>query len=229
MTNSALTTGNGVVLVLITGIVGQKDKGKTANLINSILAGAKKKISIIDLKNLSNLDSTRVKRYLDELRGNNTEILIIKIDFEDLYVGFLECICFDIIIFTDKADDINKNNIDNFRESMHKAFSMLKENGIAIVNSDDNEFIHFLEGIKHYIITYGFNLKASITASSIGDLVIKDSFMCCLQRTIHSRNGKLIEPQEFKVRADLDGINPYSVLAAATFVLINHADFNSDI
>lgn len=212
--------------MLIAGIIGQRDKGKTANLIKSILSGAKRRISIIDLKNLSNLDTNRVKSYLDEHRRHNTEILIIKIDMECLSIELLECLCFDIIILTDKADDISETDLDNYREFTKKAFSLLNEKGIAIVNADDNELIQLLQGIKHHIVTYGFNLKASITASSIGDLVIKDSLMCCLQRTILARNGKLIEPQEFKVKADIEGVDPYNVLAAATFVLINGVDFN---
>lgn len=214
--------------MLIAGIIGQRDKDKTANLINSILSGAKKRISIIDLKNLSNLDANRVKSYIDEHRKSNTEILIVKIDLEGISMELLECLSFDIIILTDKADDISEIDFDNYREFMKKAFSRLNEKGVAIVNADDNELIQLLQGIKHHIVTYGFNLKASITASSIGDLVIKDSFMCCLQRTILAKNGKLIEPQEFKVKADLEGVSPYNVLAAATFVLVNGVDFNAE-
>ena len=44
----------------------------------------------------------------------------------------------------------------------------------------------------------------------------KDDIMCCLQRTIHTKNGKIIEPQEFKVKADLNGMDLIMFLAAAT-------------
>jgi len=53
---------------------------------------------------------------------------------------------FDIIVFTDKADEIN---------------------------GEIEQYSHFFKDIKHYIVTYGFNLKASMTTSSIGDLVAK--------------------------------------------------------
>ena len=217
---------NGVEPVLIAGIIGQKDKGKTASLINSILYGAKKRISIIDSKSLSNLDTTRTKSYLRELGKNNIEILILKVDFADLGKELFDYLRFDIIIFTDKADNNNEANIDNHSELTRKAFSLLNEKGVAIVNADDNELIQFLQGINNYIVTYGFNLKASITTSSIGDLLAKDNFMCCLQRTIFTKNGRVIEPQEFKVNADLDGVDPYNILAAATFALVNGVDLN---
>jgi len=109
---------------------------------------------------------------------------------------------------------------------MKRAFSLLKEKGIAIVNADDNELNKFFKDIKHYIVTYGFNLKASMTTSSIGDLVAKDNMLCCLQRRIYTKNGTVIEPQEFKVKTDLESVDPNNVLAAATFVLVNGFDIN---
>jgi UDP-N-acetylmuramyl tripeptide synthase len=213
--------------VLIAGIIGSKGKEKTSNLINSILSGARKRMSIIDSKNLLNLDSKRLKDYMGELRKNNTEILILKIDIYEIVREIFNGLRFDIIIFSDKADDTNEINMDNYRECTQRVFSLLNEKGIAIVNADDNELIKFLEGIRHCIVTYGFNLKASITASSIGDLVVKDNFMCCLQRTIFTSGGRTIEPQEFKVKADLEGVDPYNILAAATFALVNGIDLNS--
>ena len=70
-------------------------------------------------------------------------------------------------------------------ENNEKNIFIISEKGVAIVNSDDNDLSSFLSGIKHYIVTYGFNLKASITTSSVGDFMDKDDIMCCLQRTIH--------------------------------------------
>ncbi|HOM01714.1 MAG TPA: Mur ligase family protein [Acetivibrio sp.] len=212
--------------MLITAIVGQNDKEKTANIINSILHNSKKRISIVDSKNLSGLDEKRIKGYLAELERNKTDILILKLDLSEVSKEIYDYLRFDIIVFTDKADEINGEMEQNYMDLMKKAFSLLKEKGIAIVNADDNELNKFFKDIKHYIVTYGFNLKASMTTSSIGDLVAKDNMLCCLQRRIYTKNGTVIEPQEFKVRTDLESVDPSNVLAAATFVLVNGFDIN---
>lgn len=220
-------TRNGVNQVLIAGIIGQDNKESTANLINSIFSASKKRFSIVDSKTLINLDSKRFRAYLAELLKNNTDILILKINIFDMDKEIFDYLKFDIIIFTDKADDFSESIIStDYKDSMRKAFSLLDDKGIAIVNADDFELTNFLNGIKHYIITYGFNLKASITTSSVGDLVDKCDIMCCLQRTVFARNGNVIEPQEFIIKTKPEMYDPYNVLAAATFALVNGVDLN---
>ncbi|NLL04227.1 MAG: glutamate ligase [Clostridiaceae bacterium] len=218
---------NGVNKVLIAGIISQSNKESTANLINSIFSASKKRFSIVDSKSLANIDVKRFKAYLAELLKNNTDILILKVNIFDLDKEIFNYLKFDIIIFTDKADDFKESISDAYKEGMKRAFALLDEKGIAIVNADDNELTNFLNGIKHYIITYGFNLKASITTSSVGDLVDKSDIMCCLQRTVFARNGSVIEPQEFIIKTQPEMYDPYNVLAAATFALVNGVDLNS--
>ena len=213
--------------MLIAGIISQSNKESTANLINSIFSASKKRFSIVDSKSLANIDVKRFKAYLAELLKNNTDILILKVNIFDLDKEIFNYLKFDIIIFTDKADDFKESNSDAYKEGMKRAFALLDEKGIAIVNADDNELTNFLNGIKHYIITYGFNLKASITTSSVGDLVDKSDIMCCLQRTVFARNGSVIEPQEFIIKTQPEMYDPYNVLAAATFALVNGVDLNS--
>jgi UDP-N-acetylmuramyl tripeptide synthase len=213
--------------VLIAGIISQSNKESTANLINSIFSASKKRFSIVDSKSLANIDVKRFKAYLAELLKNNTDILILKVNIFDLDKEIFNYLKFDIIIFTDKADDFKESISDAYKEGMKRAFALLDEKGIAIVNADDNELTNFLNGIKHYIITYGFNLKASITTSSVGDLVDKSDIMCCLQRTVFARNGSVIEPQEFIIKTQPEMYDPYNVLAAATFALVNGVDLNS--
>ena len=213
--------------MLIAGIIGQNNKEKTSDLINYIFSNSKKRVSIVDSKNLSNLDAKKIKSYFNELEKNNIDVVILKIDIRDLLKKVFYNFKFDVIIFTDKADEIDEDKVENYKKIMKKTFSLLNEKGIAIVNSDDNDLSSFLSGIKHYIVTYGFSLKASITTSSVGDPMAKDNIMCCLQRTIHTKNGKALEPQEFKIKADLNGVDTYNVLAAATFALINGVDISS--
>ena len=162
-----------------------------------------------------------------ELLKNNTDVLILKINILVVDKEICDFLQFIIVVVTDEAEDFREGLLSaDYKDSMRKAFSLLDDKGIAIVNADDFELTNFLNGIKHYIITYGFNLKASITTSSVGDLVDKCDIMCCLQRTVFARNGNVIEPQEFIIKTKPEMYDPYNVLAAATFALVNGVDLN---
>jgi UDP-N-acetylmuramate-alanine ligase len=213
--------------MLIAGIIGHEGKSKTANLINSFFSSTGKRVSIIDAKSLRELGSKRVKSYISELDKNNVDALILKIEFNDIEKEIFNNIHFDIMIYIDKADDLKETESEYYNNLMRKNLSLLDEKGIAIVNIDDKSLLEGLHGLKNYIITYGFNSKASITTSSVCDIVSKENFMCCLQRTISTKSGILIEPQEYSIKIETSGMNSYNVLAAATFAIVNDIDLNS--
>ena len=60
------------------------------------------------------------------------------------------------------------------------------------------------------IITYGFNGKASVTASSVADGILQ----VCVQRGFMTLGKHFYEPQEFKAPCPFS-INPLNVLGAA--------------
>ncbi len=49
------------------------------------------------------------------------------------------------------------------------------------------------------VITYGLNPLATLTASSLSETPYGIDFHCCLQRSIVTLRGKVLEPQEFPV------------------------------
>lgn len=212
--------------MLLAGIVCHDCVCKTANLINSIFSSVGKKVSIIDSKSIVDMDLLRIRNYISELEKNNTEILLLKILISDVKKEVFNYLKFDIMIYTDIADDLREIKIEDYKELMGRVFELLDEKGIAIVNVDDNELIQFLQGMRYYIFTYGFNSKASMTTSSIGDTVFKENFICCLQRSISTKNGLIVEPQEYRVRMSFNELNAYHVLAAAAFAVVNGVDLN---
>jgi UDP-N-acetylmuramate-alanine ligase len=220
-------------IMLIAGIIGHKCKSKTASLINSILSPTGKKVSIIDLHYLIEQGYDRIKSYIKELNNNSVDILILKIELSDAEKEIFDYLHFDIIIYINKADDLDEKELTNKKALMRKVFSLLDQKGIVIVNVDDDDLIKLLEDMKYlndmknYIVTYGFNSKASVTTSSVGDMISKDNFMCCLQKTVSAKNGLLIEPQEYVMKVEPFEIDPYDMLAAATFAIINRIDLNS--
>ena len=64
-----------------------------------------------------------------------------------------------------------------------------------ILNSDIKENLLILENLDLKIVTYGYNQKATITASSVED----NKMMICLQRGIENVCQQIIEPQEIKI------------------------------
>ncbi len=64
-----------------------------------------------------------------------------------------------------------------------------------IFNSDIKENLPLLEDLDLKIITYGYNQKATITASSVDE----NKMMICLQRGIENIKQKKIEPQEIEI------------------------------
>lgn len=68
---------------------------------------------------------------------------------------------------------------------------------ITILNADRK--ITPNQSKKSLVITYGLNSLATITASSLHAEPEFVRFHCCLQRSIVTLKGKLLEPQEFPV------------------------------
>ncbi len=213
--------------MLIAGIAGSEGNLQTANLINNILSSTGKKISVIDSKNLLGTNINRIKAYVSELEKNNTDILLLKINIDDVEKFLLNDIHFDIMIYPGNLQDSPNEGNTAAGEGMERVFLLLADKGIAIVNVDDTALIKMLKGMKHNVITYGFNNKASVTTSSVGDVFLKDSFICCLQKTISARNGALMEPQEYKLKLDSQEIDTHDVLAAASFAIVNGVDLNN--
>jgi UDP-N-acetylmuramate-alanine ligase len=212
--------------MLIAGIIGNEGHLQTASLINSILAARGTKVSSIDSSSLFALDSPRIKAYIQELDKNKVDLLLLKMGIADIDKLLSEELQFDIVIYTDKADEAAGPDQAHSSEKLGRIFASMADKGVAIVNVDDSDLISLLQGTNHRFVTYGFNKKASITTSSIGDTVSKEGFICCLQRTIATRNGTVIEPQEYKLKLEANEFDSHNVLAAASFAIINGIDLN---
>ena len=86
-----------------------------------------------------------------------------------------------------------------------------------IINSDDTTIFPMLENTLARLITYGFNSRACITASS----VTRDGVQICVQRGFEGIDGTHHEPHEFAARSRT-GENSMSVLgAAAAWAVLN--------
>ena len=79
-----------------------------------------------------------------------------------------------------------------------------------VVNADDKDIFPYLAPRQARLITYGFNNKACVTASSVTD----DSLHICIQRSFTTLDGTTRDPQEFAAPASQ--MSPDATLGAAT-------------
>jgi len=79
-----------------------------------------------------------------------------------------------------------------------------------VVNADDKAIFPLLSQCEATLITYGFNARACITASSVTD----EGLQVCIQRAFNGINGEERLPQEFSAKVAVRE-NSDNVLAAA--------------
>ena len=104
---------------------------------------------------------------------------------------------------------IKENNIDNIKNVSFETIVLMREfkeqtalNKIIqkakyfILNSDLDYSIEFTQNNIKRIITYGFNNKAMITASSVSN----DEILFCIQENIYTINNNLIEVRRNKLK-----------------------------
>lgn len=84
-----------------------------------------------------------------------------------------------------------------------------------IVNTDIKSNYDILDSLNIDVVTYGFNSKASINASSTEEDVI-----LCVQRNIISIEDAIIEPQEIKIDDNYNMINIYEKLGISIILLL---------
>lgn len=109
---------------------------------------------------------------------------------KDTNIDNIKNVHFDTIIINDSI-----NKIEELSELVCNAknIAINIDNGIELENSNMS---------NTNVITYGFNLKASITISSITE----DDALICVQRNISNNNG-IIEVQDIKI----DNSNNYNI------------------
>lgn len=133
-------------------------------------------IGIISEENIENCIR---KRILEKLKLNESSVLFIK----EKSIENIKNIKFETIII---AREFKK--VEMLKKILEKAT-------YVILNSDLENNLNLLENVKATVVTYGFNTKASVTASSVSE----DEMMLCIQRTFQNKDKKKIEPQEIKV------------------------------
>ncbi len=146
-----------------------------------------------------------IKMVLDEKLDKSNNIIIIN----SKSVDNLRNIKFETLLIANNNSIITEN-----KEALAKIVSNTK---YLIINADIELELHLEEQVELNVITFGFNSKATITASSV-----EDDILLCIQRNIKDINENMIEQQEMKIRffGENIGINTNNLMGISAILLL---------
>lgn len=98
---------------------------------------------------------------------------------------------------------------------------LMNDKSIILINADKKNSLELKKYTPSYIITFGFNSKASVTISSLKEGTY-NTVQICFQRDIPTLSNKIIGEQEFSVNIRHNDILP--VLAAVITALAANID-----
>ncbi len=128
-----------------------------------------------------------IKRVLDnKLNSINKEHTVILIN--DKSIENMKNIRFETILVIDLSKVKGKEEMLN---------ELFKNSKYLILNSDMESDLELINNMKLNVITFGFNSKSTITASSV-----EENLLICLQRKIENINREVLEPQEIIVKIE---------------------------
>lgn len=128
---------------------------------------------------------------------------------------------------------LKEENIENFKNitfetiaifSNHKVILnkkeilkvMIKKAKYLIMNSDEEINLNLMNQLDLKVISYGFNTKSTVTASSVN----KDNILICIQRTIKGKDNLDIEPQEILVDNKSENNNSNIIIGLTAILVI---------
>lgn len=156
---------------------------------------------------LEDKNELRIKKIIDRsLNYDHKEHTVIIINERN--IENIRNIRFDTILIVNIKESLNKEMIN----------CILNNTKYLILNSDINkDRLEIINNLKLNVITFGFNQKSTITASSV-----EDDFIICIQRKIIDSHKKILEPQEIAIKIENKKLlkNANNLLGIASTLLI---------
>lgn len=114
-------------------------------------------------------DADRIYQYLKEIVESGCSYVVMEVSSEALYHKRVDTLKFDICAFTNITEDhlnIHKT-IENYKESKKRLFSLLKKDGVSILNIDDDNYEYIKKACKDKTISYGEKEDADFKIENI--------------------------------------------------------------
>ena len=144
----------------------------------------------------------QIKQILNKTLKNKT-ILVLK---EENIENFKN-ITFETIVIFSKQNQMLTNN------RLNKIIEQAK---YLVINADEEIELEIENPLDLKVITYGFNTKSTVTASS----VTEEEILICVQRNIVNLEQKQIEPQEILVKNDSLKLQASTMMGIVTILFI---------
>lgn len=94
--------------------------------------------------------------------------------------------------------------------------NIIEKADYLIINADEEINFDLLKNVNANVITYGFNSKSTITASSVKE----DNVLLCIQRGIQNLNQKEIEQQEISIQKNSFRTTTNTMMGVAAILLL---------
>lgn len=194
------------------GVVGNSQKETIVDMLSCIFNS----IRCEDLYKQSSSKIETMYYIMSGLVDKGRAEMPITLDFSSRIDSFLTKLKFDFGIIA-SADTNDMLSSDIKRKRMIDFYSAFPSNRPILVNVDEEYSLQLLEENNQSIImTYGLSKKANIQATSI-DITDSISFNYCLQSSLVTSNGRIVEPFEMPIRMKFSGEeNIHNALAAIT-------------
>lgn len=146
-----------------------------------------------------------IKNILEKCFGKEANIFIINSNS----VENLKNIKFETILITENSEILKSNK---------GIITKIIENAkYLIINADEEINLEIIPEKTLNVITFGFNSKATITASSV-----EEDILLCIQRKIKDIGNNVIEQQEIKMTSFQEniGINTNNLIGISSIMLL---------
>ncbi len=212
------------------GITGTDGKTTTATIIWKILEHFSK-CAYIGTNGVCFLDKVEsssnttpltefLYRYLEQFHQNQCEYVSLEVSSEALLHGRVDDLSFHYAILTNISEDhLNYHKtIENYVQSKAKLFTLLDQNGYAILNIDDEHFIDVRKKVNAHLVTYGTSHNADFQIKNIQCFEKKTYF-----DIVHGK-------ETFSITSPYIGIyNAYNVTAAFILCYLEKLDLKKVI
>jgi UDP-N-acetylmuramoyl-L-alanyl-D-glutamate--2,6-diaminopimelate ligase len=150
----------------------------------------------------------------NDFKNSGCNYVTMEVSSERLLTRRLDGLKFDVAILTNlTSDHLDKHKtLANYRRSKARLFEMLKDDGYAIINADDEHANYFKKHSNGKVLTYGIDKRADIMATN---MIISEKRL---------RFNLKINDNEYYIESPLSGkFNVYNLMAAiGTCYVLGH-------